>query len=173
MPGAALTRVVEPTPAMAARLAALADAAFEGREIAWNAEQFEPFTPPQGAVIADEAVAEGLLILQFAADEAEILNFGVMPAARRRGLGSALLAEALALAALHGAATLFLEVAIDNAPARALYTRAGFAEAGRRRAYYLRPDGSRADALILSRRLDPTGVPPPGLRDIAGDGAAG
>jgi [ribosomal protein S18]-alanine N-acetyltransferase len=43
-----------------------------------------------------------------------------------------------------------------NAPALALYRAAGFAEAGRRPGYYPRdPDAAPADALILTRRLDP------------------
>ena len=33
---------------------------------------------------------------------------------------------------------------------RALYARAGFSEAGRRRGYYARTDGSREDALVLA-----------------------
>jgi ribosomal-protein-alanine N-acetyltransferase len=44
-----------------------------------------------------------------------------------------------------GAACLFLEVSEVNAPARALYARAGAEEVGRRRRYY--SDGS--DALVL------------------------
>ena len=32
----------------------------------------------------------------------------------------------------------------------ALYARAGFSEAGRRRGYYARTDGSREDALVLA-----------------------
>ena len=47
----------------------------------------------------------------------------------------------------------FLEVAADNAAAQALYARAGFAESGRRRGYYRRPDGSGLDALVMQRAL--------------------
>jgi [ribosomal protein S18]-alanine N-acetyltransferase len=46
---------------------------------------------------------------------------------------------------------MLLEVAAGNAPARALYAAAGFAEVGKRRRYY--PDGS--DALVLAAALVP------------------
>jgi [ribosomal protein S18]-alanine N-acetyltransferase len=44
---------------------------------------------------------------------------------------------------------MFLEVAVGNAPAQALYRQAGFVEAGRRPRYYA--DGG--DALILRTPL--------------------
>jgi ribosomal-protein-alanine N-acetyltransferase len=43
----------------------------------------------------------------------------------------------------------FLEVDENNAPARALYRRAGFADVGRRKSYYQ----SGASALVLRRDL--------------------
>jgi ribosomal-protein-alanine N-acetyltransferase len=48
---------------------------------------------------------------------------------------------------------MFLEVAEDNAAALALYTAAGFATTGRRRAYYRRPGGLLVDALMLRSPL--------------------
>ncbi|MBU8544732.1 MULTISPECIES: GNAT family N-acetyltransferase [Roseomonadaceae] len=92
---------------------------------------------------------QGFVLARVAADEAEILTLAVVPAARRAGLGSALLAEAMAGAVLRGAQAMFLEVSERNVAARALYAAAGFAEVGRRRRYY--PDGS--DALVLRRDL--------------------
>ena len=55
-------------------------------------------------------------------------------------------------AANAGAARLFLEVSEVNAPALALYEAAGYAEIGRRKAYYR--DGS--DARVLGRTLAPS-----------------
>lgn len=91
----------------------------------------------------------GLLLARIAADEAEVLTLGVLPEARRHGVASALLAEGLAVAGSRGAVGMFLEVALGNAAARALYARAGFTEVGRRRHYYA--DGS--DALVLRRNI--------------------
>jgi ribosomal-protein-alanine N-acetyltransferase len=73
----------------------------------------------------------------------------VTGAARRRGLGRALLDAAIVEARARGARTMFLEVAAGNAAGRALYAGAGFVESGRRVRYYA--DGD--DALLLSRPL--------------------
>jgi ribosomal-protein-alanine N-acetyltransferase len=87
----------------------------------------------------------GMILSRVAADEAEILTLAVDPAQRRRGLGSALLRAAMERAADLGATSMFLEVAVTNHAARALYMLHGFTEAGLRRRYY--SDGT--DALIL------------------------
>jgi ribosomal-protein-alanine N-acetyltransferase len=96
----------------------------------------------------------GFIMVRAIAGEAEVLSLGVRPAARRRGLGRRLLAAALAEAGAHGAAKLFLEVAIDNLPARALYLAGGFAQVGRRANYYSRP-GEAATALVLAKAIRP------------------
>ena len=73
------------------------------------------------------------------------------PAARRTGLGRALLRALLERAAALGAPSVLLEVRTDNAGAQALYRSAGFREVGVRRGYY-QPSG--ADALVM-RLHDP------------------
>jgi len=99
------------------------------------------------------AAPDGFLIARVIADEAEILTLAVAPDARRQGIAHGLVAGFLVEAARRGAQTAFLEVAADNAAARGLYARAGFAEAGRRRAYYATPEGLKLDALVLKRPL--------------------
>jgi ribosomal-protein-alanine N-acetyltransferase len=86
-------------------------------------------------------------------DEAELLTVAVHPAEQGRGLGGALLARFLEQAAARGARRAFLEVAEDNAAARALYGRAGFTPVGRRRSYFLAPGGRRIDAVVMARDL--------------------
>lgn len=87
------------------------------------------------------------------AGEAELLTLAVAPEARGRGLGRSLLREFLATARRQGAHAAFLEVAADNQPARALYTSEGFRAAGRRRGYFRRPDGTAADAIVMTRPI--------------------
>lgn len=96
------------------------------------------------------SVPQGFVMGRVAADEAEILTLAVSGAARRQGLGRALLDWLGAQAVTRGARRLVLEVSDRNQAARALYGAAGFAEIGRRRAYYA--DG--ADAFVLARALD-------------------
>ena len=91
--------------------------------------------------------------------EAQLLNLSVVPDARRRGLGGALLQRFIDDARRAGAEQMFLEVRVSNAPAIALYAAAGFGLVGRRHAYY--PETPRAnaeDALVMRRTLvDPAG----------------
>ncbi|HWE98623.1 MAG TPA: GNAT family N-acetyltransferase, partial [Caulobacteraceae bacterium] len=89
----------------------------------------------------------GFVLARTAADEAEILMIAVEPDHRRRGLGAALMAAAVDAAHAAGAAAMLLEVAQDNAAARALYGGRGFTEVGRRRGYYRRSGGEAVDAL--------------------------
>ena len=128
-------------------LAALHAAAFPPAQ-AWGADTIAMLLDLPGA-FGFWREGAGLVLARMAGDEAEILTFGVVPDARRRGHGAALLRGVLAAARARGAAAMFLEVAAGNAPALALYAREGFAEVGRRRRYY--SDG--ADALVLKREL--------------------
>lgn len=95
----------------------------------------------------------GFVMGRVIADEAELLTLAVAPGARRQGRGAALLAGFEAAARDRGAATAFLEVAADNAAARALYLGAGWIPAGKRRGYYRTPEGLGVDAEILSKVL--------------------
>ncbi|HYD63907.1 GNAT family N-acetyltransferase [Azospirillum sp.] len=92
----------------------------------------------------------GFVLARVVAEDAEILTIGVLPGARGGGFGRRLVDEATDGARRLGATALFLEVAEDNAAARALYAAAGFAPVGRRPGYYKRPDG-RVAALVLRR----------------------
>ena len=91
----------------------------------------------------------GFAICRNASDEAEILSLGVAPAARRGGVGRALLRAIIARGSIDGIRRLYLEVAEDNLAAQGLYLAAGFAQVGRRPAYYQRPTG-RISALVFA-----------------------
>jgi ribosomal-protein-alanine acetyltransferase len=82
---------------------------------------------------------------QTADDEAELLNLAVDPAYRRQGVGRAL------LSALENAAcgSIFLEVAVTNTAAIALYRNAGWEHIAIRKKYY--SDG-RVDAIVMKKR---------------------
>jgi ribosomal protein S18 acetylase RimI-like enzyme len=82
------------------------------------------------------------------------LGMAILPEARGRGGGRALLEAIFAHACSCGAHKLELEVWPDNAPAIALYTSAGFQVEGRRHDHYRRRDGSLRSALLMARLLN-------------------
>lgn len=116
-------------------------------EDAWSAKALEDLLKTPGT--SAFAAPDGFILMRLAGDEAEVLTVAVAPAARRVGKASALLSEAMREAAAHGARSIFLEVAVTNKAANALYSRFGFREVGRRKAYY----APNEDALILRAEL--------------------
>ena len=84
-----------------------------------------------------------------------VAEVGLMVAAdqRRRGIGSALMEEALSWARASGITKVELEVFPHNAPAIALYRKLGFEEEGRRRKRYL-IGGRTVDAVLMAIHLD-------------------
>jgi ribosomal-protein-alanine N-acetyltransferase len=91
-------------------------------------------------------------------DELHINSLAVLPEWRGRGLASGLLAAVVEASLGEGARRATLEVRMSNTPARALYARFGFTQAGIRRGYYTSP---AEDALILWLDL-PVTEPPAG-----------
>jgi ribosomal-protein-alanine N-acetyltransferase len=130
----------------AARLAALHAAAFDRP---WSAGEIAALMATPG-VFALTIDLQGFILCRSIAGEAEILTVAVDPAARRGGVGRALVEAAAGLAAQDGAESLFLEVAHDNTAALALYASAGFERVGLRRGYY----ASGADAVVMRRALN-------------------
>jgi ribosomal-protein-alanine N-acetyltransferase len=88
----------------------------------------------------------GYAFAQVAADEGEILNIAVAPAARGRGVGTDILAAMLNRLRREGIRTVYLEVRQSNEAAIRLYRRAGFGVLGSRPEYYRKP---REDALTM------------------------
>lgn len=134
-----------------ASLAALHAEAFDAP---WDAAAFRDLLAQSGVHALAET--DGFILIRVVADEAEILTLAVRPFARRQGIAARLTRQAAAVALSQGATRLFLEVAEDNVPARALYAALGFEPAGRRRGYYARPDGPAVDALMLMLNLTAT-----------------
>ncbi len=108
---------------------------------------FAPEAPKRLALIAGEGDGVcGFLIARCDLDEWELENIIVAPDRRRGGIGGGLVRELLHQAAETGATSVLLEVRESNHPARQLYKKFGFAEAGRRLKYYVSPT---EDALLL------------------------
>lgn len=137
----------------AAAIAALEAVLFPGE--AWSAEQVaEELTGygRRGWVAEGGSVAlRGYLIMRTVGEVSDLQRIGVAPSHQRAGTAAALLTAASAGVRKEGAERILLEVAEDNAPARALYARAGFVEIDRRPKYYRHA----VDALVLELALTP------------------
>jgi ribosomal-protein-alanine N-acetyltransferase len=125
----------------------------------WSAAEFANLLSQAGVFALMEA--DGFILIRVVLDEAEILTLAVRASVRRKGLGRRLVERGVVAASQAGASRLFLEVAEDNAGARALYEHADFNRIGRRKGYYAAFDGSRIDALVMSRNLYANPAIPP------------
>jgi ribosomal-protein-alanine N-acetyltransferase len=141
-------------PAIHADVGAIAELERTAFSDPWSLASFEAVLAESAAfmAVARDASNEiaGYVVAWFAADEGEIANLAVRAPTRRRGIGAALLDEALDEGARRGTRNLYLEVRETNAAARRLYASRGFEEVGRRRGYYRRPV---EDAIVLRREL--------------------
>jgi ribosomal-protein-alanine N-acetyltransferase len=92
----------------------------------------------------------GFSAARVAGPESELLLLAVDPVWRGRGVGRRLIDDWQSGAAGEGAEDYFLEMRADNSAAH-LYREAGFAECGRRSAYYRGGDGVVRDAITMRR----------------------
>jgi [ribosomal protein S18]-alanine N-acetyltransferase len=90
-------------------------------------------------------------LVRVIADEAELLTIATNPEHLRQGLASQCMKNWQDQAQRSGAVRAFLEVADDNATARALYAKCGFELCGTRRAYYARTPLPPVDAIVMQR----------------------
>lgn len=111
----------------------------------WSAADFADLKKSGCDIIASQ---NGFIVWRVVADEAEIITIGVHPDARRSGIASAMLTLAESGAKKRGAQKIFLEVAENNRPARAMYTQNGYSQIGVRPKYY---DG--IDAILMAKNL--------------------
>lgn len=117
----------------------------------WSANEFSSVLSVEHSIfLIAESRGEivGYVIAIAVLDEAEILNVAVSPSRRGEGIGGDLLDEALKQVESRGAESVFLEVRVSNAAAKALYQSRGFAEMSKRKNYYRAP---LEDALVMRR----------------------
>ncbi|MDQ2890383.1 MAG: ribosomal protein S18-alanine N-acetyltransferase [Gemmatimonadota bacterium] len=100
------------------------------------------------AVCAGSVV--GYAVTQLVEEESELLNIAVHSACRSRGVGGALLGDAMSRARVAGATEMWLDVRASNLRARALYAKRGFCEMSVRRRYYVSPV---EDAVVMRAEL--------------------
>jgi len=94
-----------------------------------------------------EGKVSGYAGIHIVADEGNITKIAVHPDMRRMGIANKLLEQIINSAERVGVKYITLEVRESNEPARALYSRFGFTDVGRRRGYYIDPP---EDAIIMA-----------------------
>lgn len=104
-----------------------------------------------GQPLPGEQVA-GFALTRCVLDEEELLLLAVDPALHRQGIGGRLLRRVIADARERGISRLFLEMR-DGNNAAGLYAAAGFAQVGRRSAYYRRGSGGPFDAVTCAMSI--------------------
>jgi ribosomal-protein-alanine acetyltransferase len=116
----------------------------------WSREQYQSAFSADAPsrmllIIEEDADIQGFIAGRALDKEREIENIVISDFVRRRGFGSRLVQEFLALARSRGAEEIFLEVRESNLAARRLYETSGFSESGRRQSYYQQP---QEDAIV-------------------------
>lgn len=113
--------------------------------------------PRREYVIAEGAAGEilGYGGVDHGGEVADVMTIAVAPVGRRRGLGSTLLDALLGMARSRREPHVILEVRADNAPAIALYEKAGFVTISVRRRYY-QPGDVDAHVMRLTLEGQPT-----------------
>ncbi len=149
-----IRRVAEADTEFWMRLAGIHAASFEH---GWSADEFRVMsnaTHNRLYVAESDGVILSFILLTVVAGEGEILTIATAPDHRGRGHAGGLLKHVAENLVAENADSVFLEVAVDNAEALALYSRAGFRSAGVRKAYYSRTGAPAVDAHILRLALD-------------------
>ena len=111
----------------------------------WTASDFADLKKSGCEVIASQS---GFIVWRVVMDEAELISIGVEPHARKTGIATAMLGIMDGELRKNGVKKVFLEVAENNHPARALYEQNGYKQVGIRPKYY---DG--IDAILMSKDL--------------------
>ena len=105
-----------------------------------------------GVVSFDADYPIGFILLQQAADSADVIELCVRESARRQGVGRICLSRAFILPMEYGASRVLLEVEVTNKSAYKLYRSSGFELVGKRPNYYRRREKT-TDALVLECHL--------------------
>ncbi len=132
------------------QMAALYALAFESTR-AWRTDEIETLlsSPYVFSVFSNSGFALGRIVV----DEAELLAIAVHPSGQRCGQGRFLLTAFEDESHTRGAIRAYLEVAMDNIPARRLYESAGYTLTSQRPAYYARAGGKSVAAGLMNKLL--------------------
>lgn len=156
-----------PCPDLVDRIMTVMQAAFDPAYAeAWNRRQVAEALrlPATHAVVVDAdgvpiperpgnaATPAGFVLTRHVLDEEELLLIAVVPGARQRGVGAALIELLFRAARTRKVTRIFLEMRRGN-PAIHLYRKFGFEPIGERRNYYRMANGEQVDAITFGRSV--------------------
>ncbi len=124
-------------------------------EKGWNESTMRQLLLMPGALglIAYEGnIPVGFIVYAYSTDQADIVSLGVLPSFRGKKISDELMKTSFKELQKKGVKEVFLEVAVNNLHAIALYERSGFENVGKRLNYYVRGD-VKTDALIMKSVL--------------------
>lgn len=150
-----MTRSVRLHPEHAEDLAQLHARVFRPEDT-WDAAAFNDLLVRphiQAFGIFRDARLATFILIQFVRPEAEILTIATAPDLQRLGLADNLVRDVEQHFRKDGLEKWLLDVAADNEGALAFYRRLGFREDGRRPQYYQRLEGTRIDAILMSKHV--------------------
>lgn len=129
----------------------------EAFPIPWQLETFEHelsnmFAEYLVAKVDNKVV--GFIGAWFILDECQITSIAVHKNYRKQGIASRLVTKLLCSCKKHETNYIMLEVRINNFAAQKLYSKFGFKEETIRKKYYKNPDGTREDAIVMSKILE-------------------
>ena len=122
----------------------------EGIAEAWSKKavrEFLAYDCNYAFVCLSQGEFSGHITLSVVCDEMQIANVITSERFRRKGVASALIKEAVALAKKHACRVITLEVRESNAPAACLYKKQGFEVVGKRKNFYKNPT---EDAILMN-----------------------
>ncbi len=106
-------------------------------ETSFLKEVYKPRSIPKVAIL--DGILVGYMCVDYVMDEGHILNLGVHPGYRKRGIASALVEDAMEELKLKACKFVYLEVRASNYAAKKLYQSFGFRIVGTRKNYYVAP----------------------------------
>ena len=105
-----------------------------------------------GWTIKQEEKIYGFILVQKTLDAVDILDFVVMKTARRQGFGQHLYDYFETICKKDNITEIFLDVAVNNAPAFAFYQKQSFIKIGLRPQYYT-SSSSKEDSLSMKKTI--------------------
>ena len=105
-----------------------------------------------GLIAYEQETPVGIAMYAYSPEQADIVTFGVLPDYRGKHISDELMDKSFLFLKKRGIKEIFLEVAVDNDHAIALYRRHGFLQVGRRPNYYVRGD-VKTDAFVMRVEL--------------------